>query len=501
MKNIAVINAIGLAAPALRPLGGGAGAFERALRFARGLPGVQETVVLTSMPLPGATGSAVRTVQRPAWSVVDLLGALSSASQGCDDVFYFFGDCGLLDAGLASRMHANHRRYFADYTFADGYPFGLAPEILRAETAPRLVQLAGSGADAKRPPDRETLFTVIRKDINSFDVETELSPVDLRMMRAMLCAASERDFLLLQRVVERGGTDAESACRILQEDPRILRTLPAWFPVQVVERCPQSCAYCPYPVFGGDPRARTGVMPVESFDALVGKIEAFAGTAVVGISLWGDPALHPDPVGLARVALARPGIDLVVETSGVGWKPGVLQAIRAASGRDVTWIVSLDGASRQTYSSLRGDGYDEALATVEALMGLYPGSTWVQAVRMKENEEDLEAFYRTWKARTGNVIIQKHDWFCGDLPDRRVADLSPVTRFPCWHLGRDMPVLLDGTVPVCREETAGARVLGNAFAEELATIWDRGAGLYGSHVARDYPGRCAGCDEYYTFNF
>jgi hypothetical protein len=64
-----------------------------------------------------------------------------------------------------------------------------------------------------------------------------------------------------------------------------------------------------------------------------------------------------------------------------------------------------------------------------------------------------------------------------------------------------MPVLLDGTVPLCREETRAGRVLGNALTEDLAAVWDRGEDLYRSHVARDYPGRCAACDEYYTFNF
>ena len=50
MKNIAVINGIGLRAPALRPLVDGTSAFSRALEFGRGLPGVQDVVVLLSEP-------------------------------------------------------------------------------------------------------------------------------------------------------------------------------------------------------------------------------------------------------------------------------------------------------------------------------------------------------------------------------------------------------------------------------------------------------------------
>jgi spiro-SPASM protein len=87
------------------------------------------------------------------------------------------------------------------------------------------------------------------------------------------------------------------------------------------------------------------------------------------------------------------------------------------------------------------------------------------------------------------------------LPERKVADLSPVRRFPCWHLKRDMAVLLDGTVPLCREDVRVESPLGNALSEDLATVWERAQHIYTAHVGGAYPGLCAGCDEYYTYNY
>ena len=132
---------------------------------------------------------------------------------------------------------------------------------------------------------------------------------------------------------------------------------------------------------------------------------------------------------------------------------------------------------------------------------MFPQRTWVQAVRMKDNEEDLEIFYRTWRARTENVIIQKYDSFSGFLPDRSVADLSPLKRFPCWHLKRDMAILLDGTVPLCKEDLRASVKLGNALADDLSAIWESARRIHRSHVSGEYPGICAACDEYYTYNF
>ncbi|HYW85224.1 MAG TPA: spiro-SPASM protein, partial [Spirochaetia bacterium] len=350
-------------------------------------------------------------------------------------------------------------------------------------------------------PDRETLFTLVKKDINSFDIETEISPADMRMLRVSLCADFERNFLLLRRIVSNGGRDARSACSLLSEKPEILRTLPAFFPVQIVEQCPHACTYCPYPLFGGDILSKTGFMPVERFSSLLAKIASFAGEAVIDISLWGEPALHPRIHDMVAAVLEHPGLDLVIETSGVGWQPGVFSKISTTFSRSPTWIVSLDATSEELYRTLRGNGFAEAHRAAEDLLTLFPAHAWVQAVRMKENEDDLEKFFKSWKARTENVIVQKYDSFSGLLPDRRVADLSPVRRFPCWHLKRDMVVLMDGTVPLCKEDVRTGTRLGNAFEEDLELIWDRAQGVYRSHIAGSYPAICAACDEYYTYNF
>ena len=496
MKNIAIINSIGLRAPAFRPLVNGKSAVALAIEFARSLPEVGEVVLFLTKPLEEAAGCAVSI--RETWTMASLLEEVSQRAEGAEDVFYLFGDCPFLNIDIARRMHSHHRQYWADYTFADGYPYGLTPEILKRETVSRLRGLAGEGTGT---PERDSIFSLIRKDINSFDIETEISPVDLRMLRVSLAADTERNFLLLSRIVAGGGRDAESVCRFLTEQPRSLRTLPAFFPIQIVERCPQACSYCPYPLLGGDILSKTGFMTVESFSALVRKISAFCGDAVIDVSLWGEPSLHPRIYEIIGAVLQEPGLDLVIETSGIGWQPGTFSRVRQSFGRQPTWIVSLDASTAEMYGKLRGPGFEEAKRSADELLALFPATAWVQAVRMKENEDDLDVFFKTWKARTENVIIQKYDSFSSMLPDRKVADLSPVKRFPCWHLKRDMAVLVDGTVPLCREDVRVSTPLGNALTEDLGVIWERAQEIYHSHVAGEYPGICAKCDEYYTYNF
>jgi spiro-SPASM protein len=188
-----------------------------------------------------------------------------------------------------------------------------------------------------------------------------------------------------------------------------------------------------------------------------------------------------------------------------------LAADRGAGRLD--WVVSLDAASPGLYAELRGEGFGEATSFAERLIGLFPGRAHVQMVRAGENESELEAFWRGWKKKTDNVIVQKYSRSAGLLPERKVSDLSPIARKPCWHLKRDLSILLDGRVPLCRDYSQGDIVLGNAFESRdgrpagLAAAWAAGGDLHEAHVdacrsgdPSRLPSPCEACDEYYTYN-
>jgi len=122
-------------------------------------------------------------------------------------------------------------------------------------------------------------------------------------------------------------------------------------------------------------------------------------------------------------------------------------------------------------------------------------------MRLKENEESLETFYRFWKEKNDEkLIIQKYDWFAGFLEDKKTADLTPITRNPCWHLRRDFVILLNGDVTICREELLNSSQ-GNVFSESLENIWQKRKAFLEDFVKGNYNQLCEKCDEFYTFNF
>jgi spiro-SPASM protein len=545
MKAITVLYAADLSPLAFECSFGGKSAFARALERAAAFPGTERLVLVAGEgALPDLPpGVAVEKTAGGLWDRKTLLETLSVCSQGFDCTYFAWADCPLLDPALAGAVADRHIRYAAEYSYADGWPYGLAPEVLAPGTAGILAKiLAGAGAAAGEPKTgepktgepvtRDALFQVIQKDINAFDIETEISPVDLRQHRLSLTADSRRNCLLISRFIEAGAADAgdttAAVSDLIETRPELLRTLPAFFSIQVAGGCPQACTLCPWPKWGaagGKPvTSRGDYMEADAFEGLLDKIAAFAGDAVIDLSLWGEIALHPDKMKLAALVLDRPELALVLETAGIGWKGEELEALaaRAAAAAPrrnkmapLSWIVSLDAFEARRYGEIRGPGFAEAGDCARRLLALFPGNAYVQAVRCKGAEDDIEQFYRFWKehgsgqaegkGKSSHIIIQKYDDFCGALPGLQASDLSPVTRRPCWHIMRDVPVLLDGTVPFCREDLAaldgGGGVLGNLFRDPLETIWERGMARYGEHCSGEYRGICAGCDEYYTYNF
>ena len=519
MHTLTVLFGGSLSKEAFTPVFKGQSTFSLALKNASAFPGSSKTILFTGegeIPEIKAAEQELTVIKKPFWTVSELLKNLSEASVGFDFVYYAWADAPFLDPALAGKIAERHTRYAADYSYADGFPYGLGPELITSSVAGVLYKIAGEAGEG--PVKRDSIFSVLQKDINSFDIETEISLADLRQYRLSFTADSKRNLLLLERFAGLA-PNADNIAALINDHPQNLRTLPAFFPIQVSGPCPKtggSCDLCPYKQFGakeGPLTERKDFLPAADFAALLDKIQGFAGDGVIDISLWGELSLHPQREVLIRAVLERPALSLLIETSAYGWEGFDIKGIAEAAGLaqprlnglpPLSWIVSLNPSDRDS----------QAVSFVNKLLEYFPRKTgredlvYVEAIRISGAEDTIEQFYRSWKdTKTGEkcpgVIIQKYDSFCGFLPSKQAVDLSPVERRPCWHIMRDFPVLLDGTVPLCREDIKEERcILGNVSQEALDHIWKQGEQAYLSHCRKDYAaGSCGVCDEYYTYNF
>ena len=457
------------------------------------------------------------------WTSGQLLENIVQAAKkaAADFVVFAHSSFAFLDLPLTKKLIQDHIDFKAEYTFADGYPCGFAPEILDAGAAAIMSELCKGplAAQAQNPVTKESVFDIIKGDVNSFEIETEIASEDYRLLRLDFMCDTKIKALSAQRLAQKLADDGKQGlleldqdkvgeenvlalCQEAAADLKVLKTVPAFYNVQIEGRVFAKETFTPY-------QAKEERMPYETFEALVKKIKEFSDKAVVSLSLFGEAALHPE-FDKFVLCLLDAGLEAFIEIDG-GYLPDFLQSQQysrlkssAAKKQDkIYFAVLLDAASQKTFEAFHKGQLQNAADAIKVLAADF-SQTYPQFVRVRQNEEELEAFYRFWSDKAspsaGKIIVQKYDHFCGRLPDLKTADLAPLVREPCWHLRRDMDILLDGSVPLCRE-LFDKESLGNAFGQDLSEIWQKKNSILAEHINKEYKGPCGNCDEYYTFNF
>ncbi len=153
-------------------------------------------------------------------------------------------------------------------------------------------------------------------------------------------------------------------------------------------------------------------MEPADFSAILSQIQEYCGDAVVSVSLWGEPSLHAAFSSSPLDATGREGIELLIETSGVGWDPAVLHHLKERASRPPRWIVSLDAPQpRRSTRPCEATASRRRTAPSRSSRGFSPATSTSRPCGSGRTKRTSQAFYRHWKAALGNVIIQKYSTF------------------------------------------------------------------------------------------
>ena len=493
MKTIAVIDCLKNNRFSREPLSGGcsaerlcADAVLSAFRSGR----IDGDVVRLS-ETPEAAGG-IRTVAVSAADAGGYFDALAKITEGYDVALRVCGDAPFVSPALILETLREHTETAADFTYGEGFPLGLCPEAIETDLLPILAEL-----NRNAPLPHRSLFPYFEKQINDYDIAVVIAPQDSRRLRLSLFADSFRRLTLLTRLA--AASNGAVTPSFIAENEKLLLVPPAFYPIQIVDARVQTPIYVPQALSA---EAGSGAeMSVESLRLLLRRAEEVSGSFVVSLSMNCDPVCHSRFFEAAQAALESKASAVLIETAGLRWDAERAEALTAAAAGRLIWIVLLDAGTEEDYRKLRGEGFAEASAFAARMTAAFPKSVYVQAHRLKGYESAADAFYRVWKPKTDRLIIQKHDSFCGLVPEMKAVDLSPLKRFPCHRLKRELPVLSDGTVPMCSEDLSRTVRRGNALTDDWQTLFASVRRQYEEQVDGIYNGICGGCDEYYTFNF
>lgn len=456
-----------------------------------------------------------------------------------DCVVFSYSDLPFLNVSLTEKLLKSHFEYKCEYSFADGFPYGFAPEIIDAGTLKILYEMTQKTQleSGKKCFSRSAIFDLIKTDINAFEVNSVLSETDWRLWRFAFHCGHKENFLQCENLFkaavkknlsvftmndESKNCNAEILCKTACETLSCLKTVPAFYDIQICDKETVDCIYSPY----FDEYAKKNnvsadksqnFMSFDLYSKLLDEISKTSGSGVISLSAWGEPLCHPDFLKIIEKTLSYQGFSVFLETSCfhvdkefcLNLKNIVENALSRKNDYDKIMIcVKLDAFSGKMYQKIHpnakeGD-FENLVENVKTLCEVLPGFVYPQFVRMNENEEELESFFRFWNEKTnpsgGKLTVQKYQNYCNLLCDRKPADLSPLERNPCWHLRRDMTILSNGDVPMCKQ-CVFSNIVGNVFTESIEKIWRKTDDVLLNHLHEKYPLPCEKCDEYYTYNF
>ncbi|MCR4579938.1 MAG: spiro-SPASM protein [Treponema sp.] len=459
-------------------------------------------------------------------SVCQLLEKMSAlaSEKKADYIIFAYDDLPFISQSITNNLIEQHVKYHSEYTFSDGYPSGFAPEIIDSQAVNIMAKLAAGNlkeAGAK-PLTREGLYAFVKNDINAFEVETLIAAHDWRLYRFAFNTGTKRDFLsslALEKEAKASGIDIDNPdclAELAASSVSVLKTLPAFYTIEICNQTKNPAIY--NPLSCQNYKIEEKKMSFESFSSLIDNISDFSDDAVIALSLNGEAFLHPDIIKFAECVLEKAELSLFIESDGLNLTENFCSALKNIVEKapkscknpypKLMLALQLDSFSEEGYikvhpAACQGD-YNKAVQTTINLAQLFPGAVYPQFVRMNENEEELEAFFRFWSEKTsptgGNCLIQKYDDIAGLLPPRKPADLAPLNRFVCWHLRRDMTILANGDF-VCCKACMFEKPLANVFDEDLEAAWHKTDDLLSLHIENKLNEKCGKCDEFYTFNF
>ncbi|MCB1178037.1 MAG: spiro-SPASM protein, partial [Leptospiraceae bacterium] len=237
--------------------------------------------------------------------------------------------------------------------------------------------------------------------------------------------------------------------------------------------------------------------------------ETFQFPLTVCLGGLGEPLLHSSFLEFIDVALDYTYLEKIyIETAlypNIDKLLDYLGKLDESEKAKVQFIINISTLDLEKYKSLynpKDIGLEEILKKIDKLISvLGKDSVYVQMIKMKEIESEIESYFNTWEEKGVKIILQKYNSFAKKLPERRVSDLTPIQRDFCWHLARDLYLNYDGKVSICKQDIK--KELGDLNKESILEIWNRGKENFQNSFSGKHdllPSPCLDCDEWYTFN-
>jgi len=246
---------------------------------------------------------------------------------------------------------------------------------------------------------------------------------------------------------------------------------PLHLDIEVTNACNLKCPMCYRAVM----KDEVGFMDFGLFKKLIDEGEKYRLPSA-NLSWRGEPLLHPEFFEMVKYAKRRGVVDVRINTNGTLLDDENLGEM-IESGIDRV-IVSVDGATKSTYESLRkGADFKKVTAGVKKLVDLRNSmkketpSVEVQIIDMKQTRGEIGKFIEFWKPIVNSISIATYRNPVGKEKDEFRVERPYTAAFPCPQLWQRLVVGWNGKIYMCCGDNVGLTVLGDAREEKLNDVW------------------------------
>jgi radical SAM protein with 4Fe4S-binding SPASM domain len=258
---------------------------------------------------------------------------------------------------------------------------------------------------------------------------------------------------------------------------------PVHVDIELAGKCQLACTMCPYGT-GAFDESKQGMM---RYDMAVEAINQAAegGASSIKFNFRGEPGLYKRLENCIRIAKARGITETAINTNLTAFTHERLEDLCDA-GLDLM-IISIDGATKQTYEKIRVKGNWQKLSSnLSHLLSLHNRPRIrIQAVMQPVNAFEIESGYY-------------HEFFsksCDELVIQKLRSNNQGERRRCAHPWQRLVVAWDGRVFACCNNWNNEWPVGEFPKQSLHDIWNSSNFLTILRVtAKDYNyGPCQNC--------
>ncbi len=381
-----------------------------------------------------------------------------------------------------------------DFVYTWGWPVGINLEFISRETLQ---------ACARDYPQKRVRQTVLNELSRTTRTKT-LAPEEKTLNRPHVrwTTGDEDDYRRLKPVLN-NREDFSSLKQIMLDwdnlyasDPPAPRTLI----VEPTNHCNLNCIMCPR----DEMQRPFGTMKPDLYKVILKQAKEAEIREIV-LSGFGEPLLSKELFNMISLAKDS-GFQVVVNTNGTCLTKQNIDRLVSAAPDYLN--VSLDGATQDTYESVRIKGkFDQVTSNFESLLDARDRASQgslmrisVKLIEMEATAGESQAFVKRWKDRVDQVLLPEvHNWG-GAMESLGNSGAESEGRFPCRELWRTMIVFYDGSVSICCAIFDNNFDMGHIPEDHLINVW-RGSAyqeLRNHHLNGEYGAidPCKDCDNW-----